>query len=307
MYQKEVINQYSNGLQKELIKLFHNSGLPNHFNKTGYKDFTNYQRISLIVLFKKSNNSIRDFLKEIKETKWPSWLGLKRIPGRSTLHDWIRLFGTSLIRDLINLVTDVSNLKVAAIDGSGIESSHKSPYYKKRLKDFKQKTKDGYHKLDIIVNTYGKKQIIEYSFLLKNRNDSFVGKRLLKKFKIKRCKIVADKGYPDYLFEEIAKKMLNNFISPPKDYKGKCRQNNLKRRRKEENYKANKKAYKRRSIVESVFSLLKRVQGLRLRSRLHYMKKREMAWNILYYNLRMNIKSYVLKPNYNQLKFNYFL
>ena len=66
MYQKEVINQYSNGLQKELIKLFHNSGLPNHFNKTGYKDFTNYQRISLIVLFKKSNNTIRDYLKEIK-------------------------------------------------------------------------------------------------------------------------------------------------------------------------------------------------------------------------------------------------
>ena len=284
------LTQINNSLQNQLIKLFHSSGLPGHFNHYGNKEFTNYQRVSLIVLFKKSKKSIRDFIKELNESKWPSWIDLKRIPGRSTFHDWLKLFGTTLIRKLTHLVTDISNLKIVAIDGSGIQSNFRSPYYEKRLKDFKQKTKRGYHKLDVIVDTKGKKHILDYSFLLKNRNDSFVAKKLLKKIKFTRCKILADKGYPDYAFMDTAKERQNNFISPPKDYKGKCRHNNYKRRRKEENFQANKQIYRRRPIVEAVFSSLKRVQDLRLRNRLPYMKKREMGWNILLYNIRMNVK-----------------
>jgi len=289
MRQKQ-ITQVNNPTQKQLIKLFHDSGLPNHFNHYGNKEFTNYQRVSLIVLFRRSKKSIRPFLKEIVETKWLSWLDLKKIPGKSTLHDWLMLFGTTLIRKFVSLVKDVSDLKIAAIDGTGIPSNFRSPYYQKRRKDFKLKTNRPYNKLDIVVDTDGKKHIIDYSFLLKNRNDSFVGKKLMKKFKFKRVKIVADKGYPDYKFIEMAKGKQNNFISPPKDYKGKCRHNNMKRRRKEENYKANKYVYNRRPIVESVISSIKRVQDPKLRSKLPYMKKREMGWHVLLYNIRMNIK-----------------
>jgi len=42
-----ILAHLSNTLEKELIKLFHSSGLPLHFNKTGNKQFINYQRISL--------------------------------------------------------------------------------------------------------------------------------------------------------------------------------------------------------------------------------------------------------------------
>lgn len=284
------LTQVNNKTQKQLIKLFHDSGLPNHFNHYGNKEFTNYQRISLIVLFKRSKKSIRPFLKELSETKWTSWLDLKKIPGKSTLHDWLILFGTSLIRKLVRLVTDTRDLKIAAIDGTGIQSNFRSTYYEKRRKDFKLKTNRPYNKLDIIVDTNGKKHIIDYSFLLKNRNDSFVGKKLMKKFRFKRVKIVADKGYPDYEFIEMAKERQNNFISPPKNYGGKCRHNNMKRRRKEANYQTNKHVYNRRPIVESVISSIKRVQDPKLRSQLPSMKKREMGWHILLYNIRMNVK-----------------
>ena len=48
-------------MEEQLIKLFHSSDLPLHFNKTGYKDFTNYQRISLIIIFRrKITNSMED-------------------------------------------------------------------------------------------------------------------------------------------------------------------------------------------------------------------------------------------------------
>lgn len=290
MLQQIILPKFNNELEEQLIKLFHRSELPLHFNKTGYKDFTNYQRISLIVIFRRENKSIRDFLKDFKESKWMSWLGLKRIPKKSTFHDWLVIFNTEIIREFIDLSVDKSDLKVTAIDGSGIETNFQSPYYQKRLKELGEKVKNSYHKLDIIVDVYGKKQILDYSFLLKNRHDSFVAKKLLKKIKFNRCKILADKGYPDYEFIEQSKEKQNNFISPPKNYRGKCRGDSFRRQRKIKNYESNKKIYRRRVIVECVFSSLKRKQKLKLRSKLSYMKKREIGWHILFYNIRRNIE-----------------
>jgi transposase-like protein len=279
-----------NKLEEQLINLFHSSNLPLYFNKTGYKDFTNYQRISLIVIYRRENKPIRDFLEWLNESKWVSWLDLRYIPAKSTFHDWLSWFDTELIRELINSTVDKSNLKVVAIDGTGIQTNFKSPYYQKRLKELGDKIKESYHKLDIIVDTFGKKQIIDYSFLLKNRHDSFVAKKLLKKTKLRRTKILADKGYPNYDFIDGMKAKQNNFISPPKDYGGKCRHDNFKRQRKIANFESNKNIYRRRVIVECVFSSLKRKQNLKLRSKLSYMKKREMGWHILCYNIRRNIE-----------------
>ena len=278
-----------NNLEKQLLNLFHSSDLPLHFNHKGNKQFTNYQRISLIVIFRRENKSIRDFIEWIEESKWFSWLGLKKIPQKSTFHDWLDLFDMKLIRELINFSVDKTDLKVTAIDGSGVDTNFRSSYFKKRLNEFGIKTKSNYHKLDIIVDAYGKKQIIDYSFLLKNRHDSFVAKKLLKKIKFEKCKILADKGYPDYDFIDLSKTKQNNFISPLKNYGEKCKHNNFRRERKIRNFESNKPIYRWRVIVESVFSSLKRKQNLRLRSKLSYMKKREMGWHILFYNIRRNI------------------
>ena len=69
MLQQIVLPKYNNKLEEELVKLFHEADLPLHFNKTGYKDFTNYQRILLIVIFRRENKPIRDFLRDLKESK----------------------------------------------------------------------------------------------------------------------------------------------------------------------------------------------------------------------------------------------
>jgi len=87
MIQQIVLPKYSSKLEEELIKLFHSSDLPLHFNKTGNKEFTNYQHISLIILFQRSKKSLRDFADEISESKWVSWLGLRKIPKKSTFQN----------------------------------------------------------------------------------------------------------------------------------------------------------------------------------------------------------------------------
>ena len=160
MNQTTLTNQYQNSLEKELIKLFHSLNLPLHFNYKGNKQFTNYQRISLIIIFRRENKPLRDFISGMKESKWISWLRLKKIPKKSTFHDWLNLFDMKLIRELIDFSIDKSNLKVTAIDGSGVDTNFKSSYYKKRLKDFGLKQKSNYHKLDILVDVYGKNRFL---------------------------------------------------------------------------------------------------------------------------------------------------
>mgnify|MGYP001567013359 FL=1 len=75
MLQQIILPKYNSKLEEQLVNLFHSSDLPLHFNKTGNKEFTNYQRISIIILFRRSGKSIRSFLDEdLSQSKWFSWL-----------------------------------------------------------------------------------------------------------------------------------------------------------------------------------------------------------------------------------------
>jgi hypothetical protein len=122
----------SNKLEKQLIKIFHSSNLPLHFNRTGNKEFTNYQRISLIILFQRSKKSIRDFIEELYESKWVSWLGLKRIPKKSTLHDWLKIFNMKIIRKICKVLLP-KETKLTVVDGTGFDSWQRSRHYEKRI------------------------------------------------------------------------------------------------------------------------------------------------------------------------------
>ena len=101
MLQQIILPKYNSKMEEQLINLFHEADLPLHFNKTGNKEFTNYQRICIIILFIRSKKSLRAFILEFQESKWISWLGLRRIPGKSTVHDWIELFDIKIIRKFL--------------------------------------------------------------------------------------------------------------------------------------------------------------------------------------------------------------
>ena len=64
---------------------------------------------------------------------------IKESSRKKHVHDWLNWFDMTLIRKMIDLSIDKSNLKVTAIDGSGIDTNFKSSYYKKRLNDFGEK------------------------------------------------------------------------------------------------------------------------------------------------------------------------
>lgn len=287
------LNQFSNKLHAEVIKLCHHAKLKPHNFIRGCKLFDNYQRVALIVLYIQSGKSLRRFVsnQDASLTAWKHWLQLKKLPCKSTLHDWLKSFNIDFIKELFNQTIAGLKPEIVAIDGSGVETQYKSSYYQKRLTDFGfRKPKSPWHKLDIIVDVKSKEKfILDFSFLLHPKHDSKVAWQLFKRTKFKDIDILADKGYYWFDLFYLAKIKNNKLIVPPKNYGNKCLHNRSKRKNFHNCYYENEEKYSLRNNVESVFSSLKRVQGLRLRSKLSFMKKRELAWNVVWYNIRKKI------------------
>ncbi len=78
-------------------------------------------------------------------------------------------------------------------------------------------------------------------------------------------------------------------VVPPKNYGTKCVHRNYEREKFHKQYYENEKLYSLRNNVESVFSSLKRAQGLKIRSKKGFMKKREMGWQMVWYNIRKKL------------------
>ena len=279
MTQKTLTNQYQTKLHEQIIKVCHSIELPLHDFSRGCKLFTNYQRIALIVLFMRSRKALRTFVFELHESKWPIWLKLKEIPGKSTLHDWFKKWNVSWIRNVLATTVAKEKPKILAIDATGFDSWARSRHYNKRLRDFKVRMPHlPYNKVDLIVDTKTK---LIYDFVLrtKPRHDVIGAKTIIKRFKFKETLILADRGYDCESLHKLVIRSGNIMYAPVRDFKvkkpkGKNRQRCVNKH----------EQYGQRSIVESVNFSLKSVSRY-LRSKLHYMKKREFAWKIVTYNL----------------------
>lgn len=279
MVQTKIYNQYEVELHNQILKVCHEIELNLHDNYFGPKVFTNYQRVALIVLFIRSRKALRDFCKELLESKWPRWLGLKELPSKSTLHRWFSKFNLDWLRQLLKSMLAKQKPAVMAVDATGIDSFQRSRHYEKRIKECGvRKPYEPYAKADILVDTETK---FVYDFVLrtKPRHDVLGAETIFKRLKHSPDIIFGDKGYDCEKLHEILFQKGVLFHAPVRDFKvkkpkGKHRKRCLKPH-------PNKGM---RSIVESVIRSLK-VRLRNLRSKHHFMKKRELAWHVITYNL----------------------
>ena len=271
--QNLILPKYNNSLEKELLNLFHYSELPLHFNKTGNKEFTNYQRISIIILFQRSKKSIRDFIKELKESKWVSWLGLKKIPQKSTLHDWLKIFNMKIIRKMCKVLLP-REIKLTSIDGTGIDSWKRSRQYEHRIGNPYMP----YAKADLFIDVKTL-SIIDFSLINKKTHDVKIAEQIFKRNSIKGFTILGDKGYDSEPLHELVRKKKGILFAPVR-----------------EKSKKPKGRFRRmcvnlpdfmgmRSMNESVNSSLKRRQITALKSKKVHMKQREFGWQVILYNI----------------------
>ena len=288
MTQILLTNQYNSLFERELIKLFHESNLPLHFNYKGNKEFTNYQRMSVIILFRRSGKSLRRFVDEnLAESKWISWLGLKRIPSKSTLHDWLKLFPMKIIRQLCKSLIP-KNVKLTAIDSTGIDSFRRSKHYEKRCKEFKGKRLPpmNYAKTSLFVDVESK-IILDWDLVMSHEHDVKIAERIFKRNTLQNIFGLGDKGYDSEPLHEIARENGIDFFAPVREMNKRAfkdqRPKGFYRRQCKESPPKNKGM---RSIVENVNYVLKGTQIESLRSKKHFMRERELGWHLIVYNIK---------------------
>jgi hypothetical protein len=158
----------------------------------GNKEFTNYQRVSIIILFERSKKSIRDFIDEFYESKWVSWLGLKKIPKKSTLHDWLKIFNIKIIRK-IGKVLLPKRINLGVVDGTGIDSWQRLRHYEKRVGEVSISPMP-YAKVDLFAEVKTRK-IIDFSLVCKRQHDIIATEKMLKRAKLKEVIILGDGGF----------------------------------------------------------------------------------------------------------------
>ena len=292
MIQQIIQSNFNNKLEEEINKLFHRLGLPMHFNKTGNKEFTNYQRISIIVLFHRSKKSLRQFIDEdLVESKWVSWLGLEKIPTKSTLHRWIGMLNMKILRKICKFFIP-EKLELTSIDSTGIDAWQRSRHYEKRCEEFKDKKFPpmNYAKTSLFIDVKTK-IILDWDLVMSREHDVKIAERIFKRNKIKNILGLGDKGYDSENLHEIARANGIIFYAPVRKMDKRAFRNQrpkgFYRRQCKENPPENKGM---RSASENVNSVLKGTQITSLRSKKHFMRERELSWHIILYNIKRKIK-----------------
>lgn len=292
MFQQIILPKYNNKLEEQLIKLFHESDLPLHFNHKGNKQFTNYQRISIIILLYRSKKSIRQFIDEdLSESKWISYLGLKKIPMKSTLHDWLKIFNMKIIRKICKVLLP-KKIELTSIDSTGIDAWQRSRHYEKRCEKFKKKKirPMNFAKTSLFIDV--KTQIIlDWDLVMSHEHDVKIAERIFKRNDIKNIFGLGDKGFDSEPLHEIARENGIEFYAPVRKMDKRAFKNKRPKGFYRRQCKENPPEFKgMRSINETVNSVLKGAQITSLRSKKHFMRERELSWNVVLYNIKRKIK-----------------
>jgi len=212
----------------------------------------------------------------------------QHLPGHSVIHRGMQRLSMKYIRKVMNRVTRFLRRKGMdiAVDSTGFGTSNRSRWYDIRIK--RKSSRREYVKLHLSVDI---ETGVTFSFTITswNRHDSKEFKRLInslpelgnvlgdKAYSSRaNCQLVVDKkGKPYLCFRENATskaKGKSAWIISLREFKND-----------KEKWLA---IYHLRSIIESVFSSIKRRWGSFLYSRKKWMQRKELALKVLVYNIK---------------------
>lgn len=270
-------------LEELVNKVLHKSQLVLHPNKFGPKLYTQHQMVALLILKHRSRLSYRDFVQFLHESRWPEWLRLREIPCKSTLHNYFLRIGLKVIRALNRIAVAMKEAVRLAIDATGIETNVASKHYEKRIK----RKKIPYLKLSVLIDV---DNLLIHDWISEERHvhDVIHAERIFKRSKLRGLFVYADKGYDSNKLMELCYDKKSLLYCPIRKFKvpyprGLFRQEQYERFDKDTYHSG-------RNPVECIMSLLKHNKLVIRAKKLRY-KYREMAWNILAYNLERRAKA----------------
>lgn len=262
------------------------ANVPIYRTKFSKHEFTQHQLLSLVI-FKEYLGVKYCQLCNILEltNKFKEILGCSRIPHYTTLCRFSHRVSSTLISRVLHKVTSIfyrspGRISTIAIDSTGFQTSYFSYYYSVRA----QKDRKGFLKVSFAVDTH--KQTILALKITKNRqHDSKHVKSLLRKSS--RTKLaryyVLDKGYDsEEIHRQIRKELQAISFIPIRNWKasyvsGFYRQQMAKG--------FDKTVYRKRNLVETIFSVVKRkfggfVRASRFRNQVKDIKLKCIAYSL---------------------------
>jgi hypothetical protein len=287
---KETINKSSGRFIrfiKHAFSLVQSSHLSLYSSKYSRRDYTQHQLLTILLFKEYRKEDYRTIIWDLEEMdRIREVLGLTTIPHFTTLQKFLcrikPIYFDILLKSTLKLFYFPDDtIPITAIDSSGFTSGYCSHYYSERI----GKIRKHFLKTSIVVDI--DQQVITGFMISKSRvHDSQHAFPLLKKcHKLHKSECyIMDRGYDSEKMHRFIRETLKaDSIIPARSWKN--TENIWGKYRKEMTNNFDFVRYRKRFLVETKFSVLKRRFGADLKSRIFQIQKKEISCKIILANL----------------------
>jgi len=262
---------------------------PMHFSNFSKKMYGNFVHVFLLVYKEKLNVSYRRFVEIADENNLQRMLCIKRIPHFTTLQKFLQKINKPVFEKMVRACRKLLNLKdiEASIDGTGFSNNNPSHYYAERVDGVKVKN----YTKSVYVTDNKTKLILNIKTHSDNANETLdfipLVSELVKSLKI----VLADKAYDSRKNREYCWKNSIEVHIPLRDWpqtrEGYGHKPRFSKARRIACKLFKPETYKRRSLIESVNSAIKRTLGSYVCSRRPDNQQKQTTIKAIAYNLEI--------------------
>ena len=268
-----------------MFRVLKHARIPLFSNRKSNHIFTIWKHIVLVAIRQYEGKSYRMFVEWLIEAYYlRSFLRLSRIPHFTTLQKFTDRINNSLLEKIISSFIVISGTKhiFAGIDSTGFKITHASQYYTDRT-ELRRK----YAKLSIGVDVL--QQIICTIKIRRapTRHDNVDFRPIITRTSniLPLSVVTADKGYDSEDNHLLVREDLHAFSIIPARYEHVPMWRTHGKYRKQMKRGYSKLLYNQRNKDETIISVIKRLFGENLMSRLTRMQNRELSFRCITYNM----------------------
>ena len=270
-----------------MLRVLRNARIPLFLHRKSNHIFTVWQHIVLLVIRQYEAKSYRLFVDWLVEAYYLRIvLQLSHIPHFTTLQKFTERISGTLLGKIISsfiILTKIGQLFIG-IDSSGFKATHASQYYTERAKLTRRRK---YIKLSLTADLV--QQIICTIKIRRapTRHDTIDFQPLITKTSeiLPLSLVIGDKGYDSEDNHVLVRDILDGFSVIPARYEQVPIRRTHGRYRKQMKHGYSQLLYSQRNKDETIFSVIKRLFGEHITSRLVRTQNRELSLRCIAYNM----------------------
>jgi transposase len=268
-------------------KVFNEVRFPLRFSNFSKRMYGNFTHVFLLVYKEKLNLSYRRFVQVCEEVNLQRMLCIKRIPHYTTLQKFLQKIDKVVFERMVRACKKILNLQdiEASIDGTGFSNTNPSHYYTNRIDGVKVKN---YTRTTLLADNKTK-LVLDLRTHSDNTNETTDFIPLVKNLSKSLKTVLADKAYDSMSNREYCWANGISVHIPLRDFKNSRLKYGLTPHFKKKRAKASKlfnpTAYKRRALIESINSSIKRTLGSWVCSRKPNNQQKTITIKTIAYNI----------------------